>query len=89
MQIIATDSDQIVAGLSLLSSREMKLRMQHDDASPYTAEEGCIDLELPPRSLYILCKDARFSMAHSISIAESSARRLSLIFRDDLPPPWI
>ena len=67
----------VVAGLSLLSQRNMHLRLPEQ-----TDELPCIELTLPSRSLYILSNKARFELAHSIECNSSSKRRISIIFRD-------
>jgi len=77
----------VVAGLSLLSERTMRLAPdqgdQEGDANPSIPH---IDLTLPPRSLYILCNAARYNLAHSIEPSKGAERRLSLILRDDIEP---
>mmetsp|Transcript_8367 Transcript_8367/g.16663 ORF Transcript_8367/g.16663 Transcript_8367/m.16663 type:complete len:262 (+) Transcript_8367:39-824(+) len=78
-------SGEVVAGLSLLSGRTMKLRAGKDDPHAYRDDEPAIDLILPPRSLYILCNRARFNMAHSVERVDPPERRFSIIFRDAIP----
>lgn len=77
-------SGQCVSGLSLLSHRTMRLRMEQIDEKQYNDQQPCIDLSLPPCSLYIICNDARYKLAHSIESNKDSSRRVSIIFRDIL-----
>mmetsp|Transcript_1694 Transcript_1694/g.3841 ORF Transcript_1694/g.3841 Transcript_1694/m.3841 type:complete len:262 (+) Transcript_1694:279-1064(+) len=77
-------SGEVVSGLSLLSTRVMRLRPARDDLEVYGDDDPCVDLTLPPRSLYILCNAARFHLAHSVEPSEVSERRLSIVFRDAL-----
>ncbi len=63
-------SGQIIAGVSLMSTRVMRLKYSLKDA---TYEPKClgenpeiIDIELPPRSLYILAGSFRFNYTHEI-----------------------
>ncbi|GBG32680.1 Alpha-ketoglutarate-dependent dioxygenase alkB-like 7, mitochondrial [Hondaea fermentalgiana] len=78
-------SGEVVAGLSLLSTRTMSLRKGRDDPHAYTKDEPAVDLLLPPRSLYILCNRARFDMGHSVERVDPPERRFSIIFRDAIP----
>lgn len=80
----AIDSDKIIAGLSLISHREMRLFRNEETIN----EENRITIDLPPRSLYLLQNEARYDLAHAIPKSSSLERRISIIFRDDLPPPW-
>ena len=75
-----------MAGLSLLSTRKMVLQAEGEDT--IAERSATIELSLPPRSLYLLEADARFTLAHSIPKELGCERRLSIMFRDDLPPPW-
>lgn len=77
-------SGPVLAGLSLLSSRTMRLQRSHSDGS---LQNGGLEHILGPRSLYMLKGPLRYDFAHSILCAEGAARRLSLIFRDAAPSP--
>jgi len=72
-------SGLVVAGLSLLSPRIMRLR---ENKESYSSDDPTVEMVLSPRSLYILQGDARFKASHSIDRNETSERRLSIIFRD-------
>lgn len=98
--VLNLDSDKVVCGLSLLSSREMFL----SEETAADTREDCkniqegkeltqqpLKLTLPPRSLYLLFGHSRTHLAHSIPSYSSEPqrkRRLSIIFRDAAPPPW-
>lgn len=66
----------IVVGISLASACRMRFR-------PYpvreNAREGVVDLDLAPRSLYVLQGDARWGWQHSIP--PTPALRYSITFR--------
>ena len=68
-------SGAVLAGLSLLSSRT--LRLHREGGAP---DEGLIEQVLRPRSLYLLKGPLRYDYAHSV--LAGTQRRLSLIFRD-------
>jgi alkylated DNA repair protein alkB family protein 7 len=71
----------IVAGLSLLSERVMCL---DSDTTP----DLKLELLLPPRSMYVLSGPARYSFAHALR--PGPARRVSIVLRDEPPPPaWL
>ena len=62
--------------------------LQPDGDDKNVEQSVTMEISLPPRSLYLLQGEARYSMAHSIPKREGDERRLSIIFRDDIPPPW-
>ena len=70
----------LVVGLSLLSQRTM--RLDNDDGSV------ALEVDLPPRSLYVLSGPARFEFAHAIK--PGPQQRISIMLRDEAPmPPWM
>jgi hypothetical protein len=85
---------KIVAALSLLSERTMRLTMPPKDfivgAKLDLADRPReAQLRLPPRSLYVLYGPARYDLAHDIS--SGPERRVSIVFRDQPPdylPEW-
>lgn len=74
-----------VSGLSLLSSRVMRLM----DSPEEKNDDDCyVDVVIPRRSLYSLCNDARYQMSHAIP--SGGERRISIIFRDQPElPKWM
>lgn len=92
-------SGGMVAGISLLSESIMRLKPSPDAGR--NAEEGHVDLYLPPLSLYVLTGVCRYEYSHellpSCSVYESSDgvkttverdHRLSVIFRDAKQETW-
>lgn len=79
----------IVAALSLLSSRRLRLTEPPPEyitpTSNPSLKSGLIELDLPPCSFYILRGTARYDYAHAISSGPD--RRLSIVFRDQPEPP--
>ena len=90
-------SGAVLAGLSLLSPRVMRLEREADRlANVAPTAESVIEKVLQPRSLYMLKAPLRYDYAHSILgagsgpplVDESSAscfafeRRISVVFRD-------
>jgi alkylated DNA repair protein alkB family protein 7 len=85
-------SGHLIAGLSLLSTR--LLRLEREFSSPVNNSNGrdCIELYVKPKSLYILTNELRYEYTHSIlgkyctpTKLEQPAqieRRLSIMFRD-------
>jgi len=70
----------LVAGLSLVSRRAMSL-LRGDD-------EVVLELQMPPRSLYVLHSAARYELAHAVSCGPE--RRVSVVLRDEPDPPkWM
>ncbi len=79
-------SGSTVAGVSLISASVMRLSRTFENGKEYY-----VDMFLPPRSLYILKNEARYDWHHEIlrgvcwnGETVKAARRVSLIFRDDL-----
>jgi alkylated DNA repair protein alkB family protein 7 len=95
-------SGGIVAGLSLLSTRVMRLRLDaeftHNYQDPkYYSMPLVLDLLLPPRSLYVLSGPCRYHFTHEILDCDDCNhlfdkelikrdRRISIILRDDIVP---
>jgi alkylated DNA repair protein alkB family protein 7 len=86
-------SGDVVAGLSLLSTRILRLDEFNDsnmNELPDTSDKKQYEFMLPPRSLYILSGPLRYQYAHSIYGVRDEddsftvRRRLSLIYRDVL-----
>ena len=90
-------SGTVLAGLSLLSPRVMRLERQSDiEKSVVPTPESCIEQILQERSLYALSGPLRYEFAHSIlgqndsplhntknkSQSAALSRRISIIFRD-------
>jgi alkylated DNA repair protein alkB homolog 7 len=89
-------SGNLVAGVSLLSASIMRLVPADADGNKMEAGEAhCIDLLLPPRSLYVLSGMSRFLYTHELLPSGSPfagndggdhvvrrRRRISVIFRD-------
>mmetsp|Transcript_12531 Transcript_12531/g.22717 ORF Transcript_12531/g.22717 Transcript_12531/m.22717 type:complete len:248 (-) Transcript_12531:1574-2317(-) len=81
-------SGEVVSGLSLLSTRVMRLRPEKEELPMYNDEDPSIYMTLPPRSLYIMCNHVRYHYAHSVEFSqEVPDKRISIIFRDALPFP--
>ena len=60
-------SGGVLCGLSLLSTRVMKLEIDQDSPNKHLYEnERAISMLLPPRSLYFLAGPCRFDFAHCI-----------------------
>jgi len=93
-------SGAVLAGLSLLSSRVMRLERQSDiEKSLAPTSESCLEQVLQERSLYALSGPLRYDFAHSILGHQDSplhnakhnsqsfalSRRISIIFRDRCP----
>eukprot|EP01122_Echinamoeba_exundans_P014731 TRINITY_DN6727_c0_g2_i1.p1 TRINITY_DN6727_c0_g2~~TRINITY_DN6727_c0_g2_i1.p1 ORF type:complete len:237 (+),score=23.30 TRINITY_DN6727_c0_g2_i1:177-887(+) len=78
-------SGGIISGLSLKSTSVMTLR------SVKHPEQFEVDALLPPRSLYIMRRSARYDFSHAIPANQSvwrgevipRERRISIMFRDD------
>jgi len=78
-------SGGLVCGLSLISSRVMCLQPPQESPENYAkGPDDMIQVQVDPRSLYILSKESRFDMAHSIAKCPENSRRMSIIFRDAL-----
>ena len=84
-------SGDIVSGLSLCSPAIMQLKGDEEQGMDPTS---IVRLLLRPRSLYILCGEARYKYVHEILVSPEGerwadgevvarGRRLSLIFRDE------
>lgn len=72
-----------VAALSLISPARLSLIEEPAAmAARGGAEPRRVDLELPPRSLYIMTRESRYGFAHAIV---PSGRRLSVVLRDEPP----
>ncbi len=79
-------SGGVVSGLSLVSASVMRVSRTFENG-----KECFVDMFLPPRSLYILKDEARYEWEHEIlrgvcwnGKTVEAARRVSLIFRDDV-----
>jgi len=64
-------SGGLVCGVSLLSPAVMTLRPAPHEDSDHVVEkndfdDSCVRLYLPPRSLYVLCGNARYDFTHSV-----------------------
>lgn len=89
-------SGEILAGLSLLSKRVMRLSKETEiKGNVIPTAENRIEQILDERSLYILKGPLRYDYAHSILGSQDNLssvtpfpmeRRISIIFRDATPP---
>jgi hypothetical protein len=94
-------SGDMIAGVSLLSSRIMKMTLlpkeeiqfpanyfmdinEYWQQFPYETHINEKDLVLPPRSMYIMSGIWRYGYQHAI-LPSPGHRRLSIIFRNELP----
>ena len=77
---------EIVAALSLLSARTMRLAFPPKDyvvgeKLDLSSKPTQAEYELKPRSFYVLTRSARYDLAHEIFKGEE--RRISIVFRDE------
>jgi hypothetical protein len=60
-------SGGVLCGLSLLSTRVMKLRIDQDSSNKHRYDDDeAVSMLLPPRSLYFLAGPCRYDFTHSI-----------------------
>lgn len=97
-------SGDLIAGVSLLSTRTMKMTLlpkeeihfpanymninEYWEQLPYEQHVNEKEFILPPRSMYIMTGIWRYGYQHAI-LPSPGHRRLSIIYRNELPGDYI